>query len=86
VCVLVNILVINCIIIVSIIISGPCILLVSLYIINRGSVDQLIVTLVNETVNWVVCSADIECCRALMLRHCQRFKLYGLGPDLLAQQ
>jgi hypothetical protein len=50
------------------------------------SADQLIVTLVNETVNWLVCSADIYCCTELVLRHFQRYKLYGLGPDLLVQQ
>jgi hypothetical protein len=59
VCVLWNIPGINCIVVVSIIISGSCLILVCLYIQNRRSVDQLIVTLVNETINWLVCSADI---------------------------
>jgi hypothetical protein len=58
VCVLWNVLGINCIIIVSIIIYGSCLILVCLYIVKQVSC-QLIVTLVNETANWLVCSADI---------------------------
>jgi hypothetical protein len=52
------------IIIVSII-SGSCLILVCLYTTKQVSC-QLVVTLV-ETVNWLVCSADILCCSVLLL-------------------